>query len=187
MLRYYKAIRPASGFYVDEAPNTSPLTVELFAQVRSNGRILDNIRHVLGGSIMLEGGFPINRICRREDMAGWTANFTMRPKNITLRKGMLSSLWIDFSEMVAARNMDVMDKNGASISSADFLKCYGDPEKGSTTAAFRWALMLTEYGQLALQLQGLPGAAATLNSKPAFKRLVRNPIILLASTDHLTR
>ncbi len=47
MLRFYKAIRPGPGFYVDEAPNTSPLTVELFAQVRSNGRILDNIRHVL--------------------------------------------------------------------------------------------------------------------------------------------
>jgi hypothetical protein len=86
MLRFSKAIRPASGFYVDEAPNTSPLTVELFAQVRSNGRILDNTRHVLGGSILLEGGFPVNRICRREDMTGWTVNFTMRPRNNTLVK-----------------------------------------------------------------------------------------------------
>ena len=67
MLRFYKAIRPAPGFYVDEAPNSSPLTVELFAQVRSNGRILDNIRHVLGGSIPLEGGFSFKKICRRED------------------------------------------------------------------------------------------------------------------------
>jgi hypothetical protein len=77
MLRFYKAIRPGPGFYVDEAPNTSPLTVELFAQVRSIGRILDNYRHVLRGSILLEGGFPISKICRREDMTGWTANFTV--------------------------------------------------------------------------------------------------------------
>jgi len=172
MLRFYKAIRPGPGFYVDEAPNTSPLTVELFAQVRSNGRILDNSRHVLGGSILLEGGFPISKICRREDMPGWTANFTVRPRNITLRKGMLTSQWTDISEMVAARNMDIMDGTGASISSADFLRTYGDPEVEQTPAAVRWALMLTEYGQLTLQLQGLPAAAATLNSKPAFKRLV---------------
>jgi len=120
MLRFYKAIRPSPGFYVDEAPNNSPLTVELFAQVRSNGRILDNIRHVLGGSILLEGGFSFKKICRREDLAGWTANFTMRPRNITLRKGMLTSLWTDVSEMIAARNMDVMDNNGTSVSAADF-------------------------------------------------------------------
>jgi len=96
--------------------------VELFAQVRSNGRILDNIRHVLGGSILLEGGFSFKKICRREDLAGWTANFTMRPRNITLRKGMLTSLWTDVSEMIAARNMDVMDNNGTSVSAADFLR-----------------------------------------------------------------
>jgi hypothetical protein len=173
MLRFYKAIRPSPGFYVDEAPNSSPLTVELFAQVRSNGRILDNIRHVLGGSILLEGGFSFKKICRREDLAGWTANFTMRPRNITLRKGMLTSLWTDVSEMIAARNMDVMDNNGTSVSAADFLRTYGNQDEEPAPAAIRWALMLTEYGQLSLQLQGLPGAAATLNSKPAFKRLVK--------------
>jgi hypothetical protein len=105
-------------------------------------------------------------------MPGWTANFTVRPRNITLRKGMLTSQWTDISEMVAARNMDIMDGTGASISAADFLRTYGDPEVEQTPAAVRWALMLTEYGQLTLQLQGLPAAAATLNSKPAFKRLV---------------
>jgi hypothetical protein len=172
MLRFYKAIRPAPGFYVDEAPNNSPLSVE-FAQVRSNGRILDNIRHVLGGSILLEGGFSFKKICRREDLAGWTANFTMRPRNITLRKGMLTSLWTDVSEMIAARNMD---SNGASVSAAYFLRTYGDQDEDPAPAATRWALMLMEYGQLALQLQGLPGAAAMLNSKPAFKRLVKSSI-----------
>ena len=137
MLRFYKAIRPSPGFYIDEAPNNSPLTVELFAQVRSNGRILDNIRHVLGGSILLEGGFPFKKICRREDLAGWTANFTMRPRNITLRKGMLTSLWTDVSEMIAARNMDVMDNNGTSVSAADFLRTYGNQDEEPAPAAIR--------------------------------------------------
>jgi hypothetical protein len=70
MLRVCKALGPASGFYTDRAPNDAPLTVELFAQVRSNGRILDNIRHVLGGSIMLEGGFKIKQINKYREMGG---------------------------------------------------------------------------------------------------------------------
>jgi hypothetical protein len=38
-----KTIRPASGFNVDDAPTTSAhSTAELFAQVRDNGRILDD-------------------------------------------------------------------------------------------------------------------------------------------------
>jgi hypothetical protein len=139
---------------------------------------------VLGGSILLEGGFSFKKICRREDLAGWTANFTMRPRNITLRKGMLTSLWTDVSEMIAARNMDVMDSNGTSVSAADFLRTYGNQEEEPAPAAIRWALMLTEYGQLSLQLQGLPGAAATLNSKPAFKRLVKYHLIYLAEAYH---
>jgi hypothetical protein len=70
MLSVCKALGPASGFYTDEAPNDTPLTVELFAQVRSNGRILDNIRHVLGGSIMLEGRFKIKQINKCRKMGG---------------------------------------------------------------------------------------------------------------------
>ncbi len=66
-----------------------------------------------------------------------------------------------------------MDNNGTSVSAADFLRTYGNQD------AIRWALMLTEYGQLSLQLQGLPGAAATLNSKPAFKRLVKTLLVIL--------
>jgi hypothetical protein len=38
----YKTIRPASGINVDDAPTTSAHTAELFAQVRNNGRILDD-------------------------------------------------------------------------------------------------------------------------------------------------
>jgi hypothetical protein len=97
---------------------------------------------------------------------------------------MLTSLWTDVSEMIAARNMDVMDSNGTSVSAADFLRTYGNQEEEPAPAAIRWALMLTEYGQLSLQLQGLPGAAATLNSKPAFKRLVKYHLIYLAEAYH---
>ncbi len=54
MSRLYKAIRPASGYHTDQPPNTSRHTAEPFAEVRDNGRILDNTRFVLGGTDILE-------------------------------------------------------------------------------------------------------------------------------------
>jgi hypothetical protein len=39
MLTYFKAIRPKSGYSVDEAFTGKPHTAELFATVRDNGRI----------------------------------------------------------------------------------------------------------------------------------------------------
>ncbi len=53
--RVYKAISHDSSFHTtDVASSNASLRVELLAKVRSNGRILYSIRHVLGGSIMLE-------------------------------------------------------------------------------------------------------------------------------------
>ena len=72
-------------------------------------------------------------------------------------KGMLLSLWSDVSEIVAARNMD---NNGTYVPAADFLRCFADLEMEPSPASVRWPLMLMEYRQLALQRQGLPGAAA---------------------------
>jgi hypothetical protein len=58
---------------------------------------------------MLEGGFGIDKLCRRENMADWTAHISEKSRNSTLWKGVLSSFWSDVSEMVAVRNMDIMD------------------------------------------------------------------------------
>jgi hypothetical protein len=44
MLRFCKAIRPAAGFAVAEAPSHSKHTAELFGMVRDNARILEEVR-----------------------------------------------------------------------------------------------------------------------------------------------
>jgi hypothetical protein len=88
---------------------------------------------------MLEGGFKIGKIIRREEMSNWTAHISKRPSNITLRKGMLSSLCTDV-EMVSARNMDIMDSSKVVVPAADFLRCIADPDREPIAAAVRWAL-----------------------------------------------
>jgi hypothetical protein len=62
MLRLHKAIRPASGYHTDQPPNTSKHTAQLFAEVRDNGRKLNNSRCVLGGTDILEAGISLTKM-----------------------------------------------------------------------------------------------------------------------------
>jgi hypothetical protein len=61
MLTYFKALRPKSGYNVDEAFNAKPHTAELFATVRDNGRILDDFRCVLGSHTVFEASFELGK------------------------------------------------------------------------------------------------------------------------------
>ncbi len=57
--RFCKALRPAAGFHV-----VKPLTAELFATVRDNGRNLDELRCVVGGADSFEAEFSLSRLFR---------------------------------------------------------------------------------------------------------------------------
>jgi hypothetical protein len=55
MWQYFKAIRPMPGFHVDQPPSNVRHSAELFATIRNNGRILngrilDDVRCILGGN-----------------------------------------------------------------------------------------------------------------------------------------
>jgi hypothetical protein len=89
------------------------------------------------------------------------------PRDLDLRKGLLSGLWKDISALVSSRDACVSDKEGAGISASEFLRTL---EQSKAHAAARWAVVLADNEKLALQLQGLPAAAAVLNGKPSFKR-----------------
>jgi hypothetical protein len=52
--KFCKTLRAAPGFHVDQLPNDAAYTAELFAQVRDNGRILDDFKIVLRGTDCLE-------------------------------------------------------------------------------------------------------------------------------------
>jgi hypothetical protein len=92
------ALVPASGYNTDEAPNSSSITVELFAQVRNNGRILDGTRHVLGGQDF-EAVFKLSKLSSDEEMRKRSVHnhnhMCRHPRNIILRPGMLSSQYVD--------------------------------------------------------------------------------------------
>jgi hypothetical protein len=166
----YKAIRPSSGFTVDEAPTSSAHTAELFAQVRDNGRLLDDTRIVLGGSEVFDATFKLGLLVEDDNISNWSIRIQQWPRDLRLRKGLLSSLWTDLSAVVSARDAEVTDAEGAGVTAATFLRSFAAAEEESAAASLRWAVVLNDRGRLAAQLQGMPATAATLNGKPSLKR-----------------
>ena len=170
MLRLYKALRPASGYHTDQPPNTSKHTAELFAEARDNGRILDNTRCVLGGTDILEAEISLAKMFEDPVLRSYKMHIQRWPRDVDLKKGLLSGLWNDLKTVVSARDASVMDNTGSGIPAREFLEVLEGAEDGHESAAIRWAIALGDDERLVLQLQGLPATAALLNGKPSFKR-----------------
>ena len=170
MLTYFKAIRPKPGFLVDQAPNTHAITGELFAEVRKNGRILDESRIVVGGNDILNAEFTLGKLLEDPELSQFTIKLQKWPRDIDIRRGLLSGLWADVTSIVGARDAHVLDGRGAGIPPNEFLRKMADFEDGPMEAAIHWAVVLGDSGRLLVQLQGLPATAAVLNGKPSLKR-----------------
>jgi hypothetical protein len=151
----YKAIRPSSGFTVDEAPTSSAHTAKLFAQVRDNGCLLDDTRIVLGGNEVFDATFKLGLLMDDDDISNWSIRIQQWPRDLCLRKGLLSSLWTDLSAVVSARDAEVTDAEGAGVTAATFLRSFAAAEEESAAASLRWAGVLNDRGRLAAQLQGM--------------------------------
>jgi hypothetical protein len=170
MLRFFKAIRPASGYHTDQPPNTSKHTAELFAEVLDNGRILDNMRCVLGGTDILEAEIHLAKLFDDPVLQSHKMHVQRWPRDIELKKGLLSGMWKDLKTVVSARDASITDDTGSGIPAREFLEILDGAEEGHEYAAISWAVALGDDERLVLQLQGLPATGALLNRKPSFKR-----------------
>jgi hypothetical protein len=170
MWNYCKALRSSPGFNVDQPPNDDNFTAELFAMVRDNGRIVDDFKCVVGGTDILEADIQLKKIFANPVVGAYSIKMQRWPRDLDLRKGLLSGHWKDISTVVACRDASVFDADGAGIPADEFLKTLEDPDNGKEAAAVRWAVRLSDNEKLAIQLHGLPAAAAVLNGKPSYKR-----------------
>jgi hypothetical protein len=93
-------------------------------------------------------------------LASYTISLQRWPRDLDLRKGLLSRPWRNIAMLVSARDASVLDSEGAGIPASEFLKLIEQAEEGPVSAASRWAVILGDE-RLCLQLQGLPAAAAT--------------------------
>jgi hypothetical protein len=140
MLQLYKAIRPASGYAVDETPTSHPPTAKVFATVRNNGRLLDDMKIVIGGTGIFEANFKVKKLITDDVIESWSVNIQRWARDIVIRDGLLSSLWADLSTIMSARDATIHDSHRAGIPAAEFLRLLDEAEDGDAQAALRWAV-----------------------------------------------
>jgi hypothetical protein len=115
MWQYFKAIRPMPGFHVDQPPSNVRHSAELFATIRINGRILNDVRCILGGNEVVEASFRLDKLTENPDFKEFEVKMQRWPRDIELRKGRVSGAWTSLSDLVASRDADVFNKDGSGI------------------------------------------------------------------------
>ncbi len=114
ILRFYKAIRPASGYHTDQPPNTSKHTAELFAEVRCSFQLVfdmldSKVQHVffsgpssLTWSLLSWTRFELGPTGSCSTLSSWWPGRRMPPTitpevtTLSVRKSLYCLLWILF-------------------------------------------------------------------------------------------
>jgi hypothetical protein len=150
--------------------STSDYVMELLAQLRPSGRILDHFRVALDGAAALSRELDLGQLIPSSVFKGHKLAFQFWPRDIQIRRNMISSAWIDVPALVCANEAQVLDPRGAGISPGGFMRMLEDlPEDGPESCSLRWAVTAGEDGGMRLQLQSLPCDAVSLSGKPATK------------------
>jgi hypothetical protein len=94
------------GLHVDQAPTNSRYTAELFVTVRS----LDEVRCVLGGNDTVEAKFSLGELYEDDVVKEWSVKMQKWPRDMNLRRGLLSGMWGDMQDLVTTRDACILDK-----------------------------------------------------------------------------
>ena len=152
------------------ASSNSSLAVELLAQLRPTGRILDNFRLAINGTKILDSELDMGQLLPVDSLQGYKLRYQYWPRDICIRRNLTSSVWLDVPDLVASNNASIEDPQGAGIPYSEFKKILDEiPDDGPESCAIRWAVVVGEDSLLKLQLQALPGDAASLNGRPLTK------------------
>jgi hypothetical protein len=70
------------------------------------------------------------------------------PRDIDLKKGLLSGLWKDLKMEVSAMDASVTDDTGSGVPCREFLEILEGADEGQECAAIRWAVVLGDDERL---------------------------------------
>jgi len=149
---------------------TGDVSMEICAQLRPSGRILDNFRVSLGGSKILEYEADLGQLIPIPFFKGWRVKGQCWARDVAIRANIFSSGWIDLAATVGMREMEVFDKDGAGIPPGEFLRILNELDEDEPNAAsFRFAVVVGEDNKPRLQMQSLPASAVLLSGKALLK------------------
>ncbi len=165
-------IFPSEDFDLAVPRDPGELGVELMAQARPNGRIQDHFRLALGGSRLIEKKLPVSNLINKQLPAVWRLRFGVWPRDLSFRQNMATTAWVDIRDLIAAGEVGVETEEAEQIENEEFinqLDAGTSKGKDKTSASIRWAIGIGDDQRVQLILQGLPGAASTINGKPGLR------------------
>jgi hypothetical protein len=155
---------PSEDFSTAVPRNPGELGVEVLAQARPNGRVLDHFRVTLGGSRILDINTSLARVINGQPAATWKLKFQTWPGDLEIRRNMTTSAWYDLHDLVAAKDGQLLDQDGKEVAHEEAMAALKEH-----AVAYRYAVIVGEDERLQLQLQAMPATAATLMGKPSFR------------------
>jgi len=161
----------AAEFNMAAPRGTGDAVLELMVQLRPNGRIQDHFRVALAGNKLLRATVGFGSILPIKDLFKLQLTYDFWAKDVTIRRNMSTSEWTDVYEGIGQNNFRIEDRLGNPLSEDDRAAVLDILEKSDPnvkSASFRYAVVVGPDSRMWLELQGMPGPAKLLNSKPAF-------------------
>jgi len=143
--------------------------MEVMAQARANGRIIDHFKVCLNGSKLLSVNFPFGSLFSTVDVPDWRAQFDIWPRDIIIRRNMSSSNWTDFYNGILSNEVMIFDSKGP-VPKEKIEEFFSQGKnKLVLHASIRWAVGIDEDQKMMVSLKGLCASITTLESNPIFK------------------
>ena len=159
-------IYPATEFEEAQAHSPGTLGVELTVQVQDNGRMLDHWCLTLGGSAFQRVCVRLTKFIQLPALEGWNIKFQFWARDVTIRRNMTTSIWVNISKMINSKEAVVTDDSGEPVAQEAVL---GTLQSNNVEAAIRWAVVIGEDERLRLHTQLLPTSAESLSGKPVLR------------------
>jgi hypothetical protein len=139
--------------------STGEAVMELMAQIRPNGRVMDHFRIALGRTSLLEVNKTLSAILRH----------LLWARDVAIRRNMTTSKWLDVTSIIETNMAVISDLAGDEVAQEDVLEELENLDSGVPKfAAIRYAVVVGPDQRMALEVQSLPASANVLNGKPSF-------------------
>ena len=157
---------PAADFDTAVSSMNGSLNVELLAQMRDNGRILDHWRLTVGGNKVQQILVPMTEMFELPSLSSWRYKMQFWARDVHIRRNMTTSIWVSVSSLLEAREAQIVDDEDQLVLTEAVL---AELKKAKRDSAIRWAVVIGEDERLRLHTQLLPASAESLSGKPALQ------------------
>jgi hypothetical protein len=104
---------PLDDFDVAAARTQGAAGMELMAQMRPNGHLLDHVRIATGGSEILEVEVPPGNLIPSPNPNRWKAKYQFWARDTAIRRNMTTSTWKDVYALIHSHEIQVTEENAS--------------------------------------------------------------------------